>query len=74
MNKAVSRAIQILRNIHHIPGYSGNHGDIVITISQHNGSARSVDVTYRTVERADLVGGSMKRVVEKKVDITNFAI
>ncbi|HBA73462.1 MAG TPA: hypothetical protein DCZ63_15105 [Geobacter sp.] len=73
MNKAIQRAHQILDAIPSIPGYTGDEGEIIITIGQHKGSARTVDVVFSTVEKLSLNNGSLQRVKKKRMNIANLA-
>jgi len=73
MNKAIKTLQDLIPLIPLIPGYTGDEGEIVITIGQHKGSARTIDITFSTVEKLTLQGGSLQRISKKKMSIASIA-
>jgi hypothetical protein len=67
MNRAIARAHELIDKIPLIPGYTGDEGEIVITIVQRNNNARSVSISFNTVYKKDLGCGELRRVERRKV-------
>jgi hypothetical protein len=67
MNRAIARAHELIDKIPLIPGYTGDEGEVVITIAQHMGNARHVSISFNTVDKQGFDGGELKRVVKRKI-------